>query len=605
MASFGDPGSGPAVAVGGVLVDAAPTPVKEFAVRTFGTADKPVLLSGVAVGIAAVAVVVGLLAARRRWFGLAGAALFAVAGAAAAVSRPSAGLLAALPSLAGGVATALALSALNRRRASGTDPATAHPATAHPANAQTANAQTANAQTANAQTANAQSVSAQSTNAQSVSAQSTNAQTASAETPNAQSTNAQTPNAQSANAHPVSERPASESSASRQLGNAQPASDEPTSRGFRGRFAPAPGRGLRAPGTPDVARFDRRAFLQAAAAVSAVTVAAGAGAVVTRRVRGGAASRDRQAVRLPTPAEPAPPLPAGQDPAFVTANRDFYRVDTALTVPRVDLESWRLRVHGRVEHPLTFTFAELLQRPLIERHITLNCVSNEVGGPYIGTAKWLGVPLAPLLREAGIDPGADQVVARSVDGMSIGTPVRTVLDTADVMLCVGMNGEPLPLEHGFPVRMLTPGLYGYAGACKWLTELELTTFGAFDAYWVSRGWAARGPVKTASRIDRPSSFGHVRPGAVPVAGVAWAQGRGIDKVEVQIDDEPWRPADLLPVPSTDTWVQWRLTWTATPGPHTLRVRATDRTGAVQPEQRATPFPDGATGWHTVTVTVDD
>ncbi|UAC01811.1 molybdopterin-dependent oxidoreductase [Dactylosporangium vinaceum] len=545
LASFGDPGSGPAVAVGGVLVDAAPTPVKEFAVRTFGTADKPVLLSGVAVGIAAVAVVVGLLAARRRWFGLAGAALFAVAGAAAAVSRPSAGLLAALPSLAGGVATALALSALNRRRASGTDPATEDPATEDPAS----------------------------------------------ESP--------------ATDDPATGHPASEGPEGRQLDNAQPAGDEPTSSGVRGRVAPAPGKGLRGPGTPDVAGFDRRAFLQAAAAVSAVTVAAGAGAVVTRRVRGGAASRDREAVRLPAPAEPAPPLPAGQDPAFVTANRDFYRVDTALTVPRVDLESWRLRVHGRVEHPLTFTFAELLQRPLIERHITLNCVSNEVGGPYIGTAKWLGVPLAPLLREAGVDPGADQVVARSVDGMSIGTPVRTVLDTADVMLCVGMNGEPLPLEHGFPVRMLTPGLYGYAGACKWLTELELTTFGAFDAYWVSRGWAARGPVKTASRIDRPASFGHVRPGAVPVAGVAWAQGRGIDKVEVQIDDEPWRPADLLPVPSTDTWVQWRLTWTATPGPHTLRVRATDRTGTVQPEQRATPFPDGATGWHTVTVTVDD
>ncbi|MFI5914719.1 molybdopterin-dependent oxidoreductase [Dactylosporangium sp. NPDC051541] len=505
LASFGDPGSGPAVAVGGVLVDAAPTPVKEFAVRTFGTNDKPVLLTGVALGIAVIAVIVGVFAARRRWFGPAGAGLFALAGAAAAVSRPAAGLLAALPSLAGGVVTALALAALNGQKPS---------------------------------SANAKS-----------------------------------------------------------------------SRGFRGRFAPAPGRELLAPCTPatvapEPTAFDRRKFLRAAATVSAVAAAAGAGAVATRRVRGGAATRDREAVRLPAPANPAPPLPPGQDPGFVTANRDFYRVDTALTVPHVNLDTWRLRIHGRVEHPRTFTFAELLQRPLTERDITLNCVSNEVGGPYIGTARWLGVPLAPLLREAGIDPAADQVVARSVDGMSIGTPVRTVLETPDVMLCVGMNGEPLPLEHGFPVRMLTPGIYGYAGACKWLNSLELTTFDAFNAYWVARGWAPRGPVKTASRIDRPASFGHVPAGSAPVAGVAWAQGRGIAAVEVQVDDEAWRPAELLPVPSEDTWVQWRLTWAATPGPHTLRVRATDKTGAVQPEARVTPFPDGATGWHTVTVTVD-
>ncbi|WP_433606740.1 molybdopterin-dependent oxidoreductase [Dactylosporangium sp. CA-139114] len=467
IAALTDPAAGPAVAVGGVLVDAAPTPVKEFAVRTFGTADKPVLLGGIAVALAVVAVVVGLLAARRRRYGTAGAALFAVVGAAAALSRPAAGPLAVLPSLVGGAVTGILLW------------------TAH-----------------------------------------------------------------------------------------------------------------REPPRPD--GFDRRAFLRAAALVAV----AGGGAVLTRRVRGGQAARDRAAVRLPAPADPVPPLPAGQDPGFVTANEDFYRVDTALTVPRVDLGAWRLRIHGRVERPRTFTFAELLQRPLVERHITLNCVSNEIGGPYIGTARWLGVPLAPLLREAGIDPGADQVVARSVDGMSIGTPLGTVLDTPDVLLCVGMNGEPLPLEHGFPVRMLTPGVYGYAGACKWLTEIELTTFAAVDAYWVERGWAPRGPVKTASRIDRPGSFGHVRAGSVPVAGVAWAQGRGIAAVEVQVDAEPWRRAELLPVPSDDTWVQWRLTWAAPPGPHTLRVRATDRTGALQPERRATPFPDGATGWHTVTVTVD-
>jgi DMSO/TMAO reductase YedYZ molybdopterin-dependent catalytic subunit len=324
---------------------------------------------------------------------------------------------------------------------------------------------------------------------------------------------------------------------------------------------------------------------------------------VVRGVKGGAIAESRETIRLPAPAEPAPPLPAGTGPGFVTPNADFYRVDTALAVPRIDVGSWRLKIHGMVDQEVELSFADLLARPLIERDLTLNCVSNEVGGPYIGTARWLGVPLAPLLAELGIRSGADQVVARSCEGMTIGTPVETVLDGRDAMLCVGMNGEPLPIDHGFPMRMLTPGLYGYAGACKWITEIELSTFDAFDAYWVKRGWAARGPVKTASRIDRPAPFAAINPGKVAVAGVAWAQGRGINAVEVQVDDGPWERAELLPVPSTSTWVQWTYAWTAAAGAHTLRVRATDGTGAVQPEQRVTPFPDGATGWHTVVATV--
>jgi DMSO/TMAO reductase YedYZ molybdopterin-dependent catalytic subunit len=272
-------------------------------------------------------------------------------------------------------------------------------------------------------------------------------------------------------------------------------------------------------------------------------------------------------------------------------------------VPRVDLDSWRLSIGGQVNTPVTLLFADLLDRPLVERVVTLNCVSNEVGGPYIGTARWLGVPLVPLLREVGVQPGADQLLARSFEGMTIGTPVAALLDGREPLLCVGMNGEPLPLEHGFPVRMLTPGLYGYAGACKWVRELELTTFAAVDAYWVQRGWAPRGPVKTASRIDTPAPFAQLAAGRATIAGVAWAQGRGIRAVEVQVDDDPWQPAALLPVPSVNTWVQWRLDWAATPGSHTVRVRATDGTGAVQPEARVTPFPDGATGWHTVTLSV--
>lgn len=312
-------------------------------------------------------------------------------------------------------------------------------------------------------------------------------------------------------------------------------------------------------------------------------------------------AQSRAAIRLPAPADPAPAF--SPPPGFRTPNPSFYRVDTALAVPRIDVSSWSLRIHGMVGRDAEFSFADLLNRPMIEREVTMTCVSNEVGGRYVGTARWLGVPLAPLLRELGVRPGADQVVARSAEGMTIGTPVATVLDGRDAMLCVGMNGEPLPPEHGFPVRMLTPGVYGYAGSCKWLTELELSTFADFDAYWVRRGWAARAPIRTASRIDQPQPFATVAAGTVTVAGVAWAQRRGITAVEVQVDDEPWAQAELLPVPSVDTWVQWRYRWRATPGPHALRVRATDGTGQVQPEERATPFPSGATGRHTVTVTV--
>ncbi|MFD0597028.1 molybdopterin-dependent oxidoreductase [Catellatospora coxensis] len=273
-------------------------------------------------------------------------------------------------------------------------------------------------------------------------------------------------------------------------------------------------------------------------------------------------------------------------------------------MPRVDPRQWTLQITGMVDRPTELTFDDLLKQPLIERDITLNCVSNEVGGPYVGNARWLGVPLAPLLRAAGVQAGADQIVARGADGITIGTPVATVLDGRDAILALGMNGQALPPEHGFPVRMLTPGLYGYVGAAKWITSLELATFSSFDAYWVQRGWAATGPVKTASRIDRPKAFAQLAAGTVPVAGVAWAQHRGISAVEVQVDDAPWQQARLLPVPSTDTWVQWTWDWpAATAGSHTLRVRAVDGTGALQTEQRADPFPNGASGWQSVLVTV--
>jgi DMSO/TMAO reductase YedYZ molybdopterin-dependent catalytic subunit len=254
---------------------------------------------------------------------------------------------------------------------------------------------------------------------------------------------------------------------------------------------------------------------------------------------------------------------------------------------------------------MTVSYDDLLRRELIERDITLTCVSNEVGGPYVGNARWIGVRLADLLREAGVRPPsrggrADQMVARSVDGMSIGSPVETVLDGRDAILAVGMNGEPLPFSHGFPVRVLVPGLYGYVSACKWLRELELTTF---DAYWVRRGWSRQAPIKTQSRIDTPKPFGAPKSGRVPVAGVAWAQHRGIDRVEVRVDGGPWYTAQVAAGDTTDTWRQWLWEWDATPGSHTLEVRATDGEGYTQTDHRVGTVPNGATGWHSVVVAV--
>ncbi|MEV6676499.1 molybdopterin-dependent oxidoreductase [Streptomyces erythrochromogenes] len=361
--------------------------------------------------------------------------------------------------------------------------------------------------------------------------------------------------------------------------------------------------------------MDRRGFGRLVVGVLAVSSAAG---LAGRRLgaHGSAgATASRAGLVLPRPAVAAPPVPAGADlrvpglGPFLTPARDFYRVDTALVVPRVDAGTWRLRIHGEgVTRPLTLDLRELLARPLVEHDITLTCVSNEVGGPYAGNARWLGVRLADLLREAGVRPPsrggpADQLVARSVDGMTLGTPVETVMDGRAALLAVGMNGEPLPFAHGFPVRMVVPGLYGYVSACKWLSELRLTTFAAYDAYWVRRSWAQQAPVKTQSRIDTPRPYAALRPGRVAVAGVAWAQHRGIRRVEVRVDGGSWQEARLGAADGVDTWRQWVWPWEATAGPHTLEVRATDGTGAVQTEVRAATVPDGATGLHAVEVRV--
>jgi DMSO/TMAO reductase YedYZ molybdopterin-dependent catalytic subunit len=314
-------------------------------------------------------------------------------------------------------------------------------------------------------------------------------------------------------------------------------------------------------------------------------------------------------VRLPAPVGSPAAAPAGAELSvpglarYVTDNRDFYRIDTALVLPQVDPNTWRLRIGGRVRHPMEVSFAQLLARPMVERYVTLCCVSNEVGGSLVGNARWLGVPVKDLLDEAGPEAGADQVVSRSADGWTCGTPTEVLRDGRDALLAIGMNGEPLPVAHGFPVRMVVPGLYGYVSACKWIVSMELTTFDAYDAYWVDRGWARKGPIKTQSRIDVPRRGAEVAPGPVTVAGVAWAQHRGISRVEVSVDQGEWREARLAETASVDTWRQWSWVWEATPGKHSLRVRATDREGGTQPGELKSIFPDGATGWHTIQVTV--
>lgn len=351
-------------------------------------------------------------------------------------------------------------------------------------------------------------------------------------------------------------------------------------------------------GTAEAESADRRRFL-ALSGSTVLAAAAGAGVARVATLSRVDVTSSRDAVRLPAPVSPAASVSTGRGVAgatpFQTPLGDFYRVDTALFAPRIRAEDWKLRITGEVDHEVTLTFAELLHRPMIERWVTLACVSNEVGGDLVGNARWLGAPLADILRSAGPHEGADMVLSRSHDGMTIGTPLAALLDGRDAMLAVGMDGAPLPVERGFPVRMVVPGLYGYVSATKWVVELEVTRFSRATAYWSDRGWAEQAPVKTASRIDVPRD--DVRAGRVAVGGVAWAQHRGVSKVEVRVDGGAWQQAELLPVPSVDTWRQWTWEWDATSGSHVLEVRATDGTGVTQTSRPADPAPDGATGWH--------
>ena len=361
--------------------------------------------------------------------------------------------------------------------------------------------------------------------------------------------------------------------------------------------------------TPTLDPDGRRRFLSAVALTVAGTAIAGA----VSRIDFGAAkavSAARSALRLPQPKSLA--TPTGADFAtpirgaatWATPNDSFYRIDTALATPRIDPTTWRLHIHGMVDKELTLSLDDLIQRDPTFAWVTLTCVSNSVGGDLVGNAQWSGTRIAPILKEARIHPDADAVLQTSADGFTVGTPIEALTDDRNALLAYGMNGQPLPIEHGFPVRMVVPGLYGYVSATKWLVDLEVTRYDQFQAYWTQRGWGVKGPIKTESRIDTPT--GGAKAGDVTIAGVAWAQHTGIAGVEVRMtEDQPWQRATLATEPTKDSWVRWRFLWkNAQPGDYVLQCRATDVTGYTQTNERADVLPDGATGWHTVPIRIE-
>ncbi|MFE1832570.1 molybdopterin-dependent oxidoreductase [Streptomyces sviceus] len=627
--------SGPVVVVGGAAIDRTPAAVKDWAIRHFGTDDKLVLQLGILAVLALFALALGIVALRFRRTGSAGVLLFGAVGAVAATSRPdSTGAADTLPSVAGAVAGAVVLYVLAGRlalRDRGAAAAQGDPRAADdPSRGPVAGRRRARAVGTGSAVPAASGLPG---------AAAVEGVIVPGEVPARAVGNG--------SAGPAASDLPAAAPASGRVGGWDCASEC-----VRGRGAAAVGgsrvvEGVAVPGevpagavgagsarsavsgtsvsaseadhapVPAGARdWDRRGFVLAAGGTAAASAGAGLLGRYLSRADGRDAVASRAAVVLPRPASPAPAVPRGAGlripgaSPFVTPNGAFYRVDTALVVPKVDATSWRLRLHGRgVARPVVLSYDDLLRRELVERDITLTCVSNEVGGSYVGNARWIGVRLADLLAECGVRPPseggpADQLVARSVDGMTIGSPVEDLMDGRDALLALGMNGEPLPFAHGFPVRMVVPGLYGFVSACKWIKDIELTTFDSYDPYWVKRGWAREAPIKTQSRIDTPKPFARPKAGTVMVAGVAWAQHRGIDKVEIRVDDGPWQQARPAAEDTRDTWRHWSFAWQATKGGHTLTVRATDRTGAVQTDERARTIPDGASGWHSVVVTVE-
>ncbi|MTE12854.1 molybdopterin-dependent oxidoreductase [Nocardia aurantiaca] len=361
--------------------------------------------------------------------------------------------------------------------------------------------------------------------------------------------------------------------------------------------------------SPAELAVERRLMVRA---IVTAGVAAAVGGVAGRIIglRSRDVSAERADVQLPSPSvtpsvEPGADLRIPGLTPYLTSNADFYRIDTALTVPQVSKDDWSLRIHGMVDREIRLSYADLATKTPIERLVTLACVSNPVGGELISNARWLGYRLDELITAAGPHPDADMVLSRSIDGFTAGSPLAVLMDGRDAMLAVGMNGEPLPTAHGYPARLVVPGLYGYVSATKWVTELEITRFDRAEAFWTKRGWSAYGPIKTECRIDTPRGRGTIAPGKVTVAGVAWAQHRGIRGVEVRIDQGNWQPARLAVAPSIDTWVQWAFDWDATgsTGVHTVWARATDGAGETQTDKVQDVVPDGATGYPSLTVRI--
>ncbi|MEP7022077.1 MAG: molybdopterin-dependent oxidoreductase [Pseudonocardiales bacterium] len=499
VAAFVRPAASPVIAVGNRFILLTPESVKRWAIRSFGTNDKNVLLTGIYVIVAAFAVVVGVLALRRLLYGLVGIGAFGLVAVYAALTANAHQGTDTVPTIFGTLAALGTLTVLTRAAGPEQEP-------------------------------------------------------------------------------------------------------EPPSKSKKARPAP-----------PPRLVADRRVFLSGSAAAAGLAAFAGFGGRAAQHARFDVAEA-RAKLSLPAPVEPASPAapvtPSASGPdlgqsgmTWTSPNSNFYRIDTAIEPPQLDPKDWSLRIHGMVEHEITLSYADLLARPLIERWITLCCVSNEVGGNLVGNARFLGARLSDVLREAGVHPDADQLVMTSTDGMTIGAPTAVVMDGRDSMIAVGMNGEPLPIKHGFPARIVVPGLYGYVSACKWVVDIEASTFASRQAYWVQGGWAAQTDIKIASRIDTPHNGGTVKVGQPnAIAGVAWDQHVGVDRVEVQIDDGPWTPARLASVPSLDTWRQWMLAWTPPKaGSHTVRVRAVDAAGKVQTADRQDVYPSGATGQHTITV----
>ncbi|GAA2737866.1 molybdopterin-dependent oxidoreductase [Pedococcus aerophilus] len=506
VAAFVNPAASPVLSVGSTVIDATPTPVKEWAVQNFGNADKPILLGSVGLVTALAAMVIGLVARKRP--SAAGVLVVLLAGLAglAAMLRPTAGPVDILPAFAAAVVGAAVLFGLLRLLGSGTTTAAER----------------------------------------------------------------STDSGRASGSSPTPESPLDHSA--------------------------------QAPGVPSTT--GRRNFLLGAAGATV-----GAAAVGALGQKLAAAPTLPSSVALPAPQNTAAALPAGLETkvkgisAFSTPIKEFYRVDTALVIPRIDVQTWELEITGDVDKPYTLTFDELIKMPMIEKHITLNCVSNEVGGPYISSTLWQGVLVKDLLERAGVKSGVDQILSESTDGMTISTPIEALTDDREAMIAVAMNGEPLPARHGFPARMVTPGLYGFVGATKWVTKLTATTYAKDEAYWTKRDWLIDGTVKTQARIDTPRGLATYKPGKIAIGGVAWAQRRGIKEVEVRVDDGPWQKATLGPDGGTDYWRQWYWEWDAKSGRHDLTVRATDGTGEVQTEKRADPFPGGASGYHSIVVLV--